>query len=83
MYDLKPFYVMYCINVHCKNSIFNSNCMHFIPFHADSLLSSYGCPTCEKALLSGMDIELEQVAAEAKVKLADKGQALKRLTWLN
>jgi hypothetical protein len=83
MYDLKSFYIIYCINVHCKNSIFHSEHKYFVPFQADSLLSAYRCPACGKALLSGMDIELEQIAAEAKIKLSDSEPALKQLMWLN
>jgi len=83
MHELEPFYIIYCINVYCENSIFHSTRKYFIPFQTDSLLSSYKCPTCEKALLSGMDIELEQIAAQAKLKLNDKEPALKNLMWLN
>jgi len=83
MNDSESFYIIYCINVHCKNSIFHSTRNYFIPFNADSLVSSFRCPTCEKALLSGMDIELEQIAAETKVKLTDKEPTLIRLMWLN
>ena len=83
MNDSESFYIIYCINVHCKSSIFYSNCNYFIPFNADSLVSSFRCPTCEKALLSGMDIELEQITAEARIKLTNKESALKRMMWLN
>jgi len=83
MCDLEAFFTLYCINAQCQNSIFKSTRKYFIPFNTDSLLSYYRCPTCDEALLSVMDIELEEIAAESKVKLTDKEPALKMLMWLN
>jgi len=69
MRELPSFYILYCINVHCKDSIFHNSHKYFVPFQAESILSFFSCPTCQQTLVSAMDIELEQIMATAKVSL--------------
>jgi hypothetical protein len=83
MNDLTSRYLIYCINVHCEASIFYNNNKFSISFHTDSLLSHHSCPTCQNKLLSAMDIELEQIAAETKIKLEDQKSHFERLKLLN
>ncbi len=77
------FFILYCINVYCEGSIFYHDNKITGHFHAESILWARLCPTCRGVLVSAMDIELEQIAAEAKVKLADKDSDLQRLIRLN
>jgi hypothetical protein len=65
------FYMLYCINLHCERSVFNKSGKIISHFHAGSLLSVRLCPKCHSRLVSAMDIELEQITAEAKVKLTN------------
>lgn len=83
MNDPIQFYDLYCINVHCGRSVFNGTSKMISHFHAGSLLSARLCPACQSVLVSAMDIELEQITAEAKVYMPGQAEDIERLTRLN
>lgn len=77
------FYILYCINVHCESSVFDKSDKIISHLHVGSILSARLCPNCHRLLVSAMDIELEQIAAEAKVQLTAQAAELERLTRCN
>jgi hypothetical protein len=77
------FYILYCINVHCESSVFDKSDKIISHFHVGSLLSARLCPNCHSLLMSAMDIELEQIAAEARVQLTGQATEIERLTRCN
>ncbi len=83
MSDPIQFYDLYCFNVQCKSSIFNGSNKIISHLHAGSILSARLCPTCQSVLVSAMDIELEQINAEAKAGIINEAAEIEHLHRLN
>jgi hypothetical protein len=77
------FYVLYCINVHCGDSVFDKNIRTMSHLHACSLMTARLCPACQRLLVSEMDIELLQITAEADICMVSQVVEIERLTRLN
>ncbi len=79
----EPSYILYCINVHCNMSVFYKNNKIISALNTISLSVYHHCPICRNLLLSEIDIELEQITAEAKIIMPGTELELQRLARLN
>ena len=77
------FYILYCINVHCGDSVFDKNVRIISHLRASSLVTARLCPACQRLLVSEMDIELLQITAEANICMVSQVAEIERLTRLN
>jgi len=66
------FYYLYCINMHCSNSIFGRIKDVKLQLTVDNLLSTHFCANCNHPLTTSMEIEMEQMLAGTGVKSPDK-----------
>lgn len=62
-------YNLYCINVRCKNSVFNEIEETRIGFTEKNILEKHTCKACRRPLVSMMDIEIERTLFRAGIKL--------------
>ncbi|HEY4197774.1 MAG TPA: hypothetical protein VGM63_19675 [Mucilaginibacter sp.] len=70
MEDTCPYYNLYCINIQCGISIYNHINENEILFTESNLVAAHRCPCCKQQLVSAMDMEIEQVVAEAGIRLS-------------
>jgi hypothetical protein len=71
MKDSYLYYNLYCVNMHCETSIYHNIKENEIPFTESNLVTTHGCACCKQPLVSAMDMEIEQVVAEAGIRLSD------------
>lgn len=70
MNDPIVFYNLYCINKHCEISIYLESAQTRVIFNKENLIAMHTCTCCNQPLFSAMDIEIEQMIAEAGIILA-------------
>ena len=56
-------YYLYCINTHCKVSIYHNMVELQVPFSAKNMVGTYTCPYCNQPLVSAMDVALKNIMA--------------------
>lgn len=54
-------YYLYCINMHCKVSIFHNMVELQIPLTAKNMVGTYTCPHCNQPLVSAVDVALKNI----------------------
>jgi len=58
------FFNMYCINMHCKTSVYNHIKEITMPLTEKTLLARHDCPFCGKTLVSTIEAEIGHLMAE-------------------
>jgi len=55
--------------MHCQSSIYHNIKENEVSFTETNLLKTHPCACCNQILVSAMDMEIEQVVAEAGISL--------------
>ncbi|MDB5142913.1 MAG: hypothetical protein JWQ66_1626 [Mucilaginibacter sp.] len=66
------YYNLYCVNLRCNSSIYHNIKETELPFTEENLLTIHSCSVCSQQLVSGMEMEIEQMTAGAGIKLPNK-----------
>jgi hypothetical protein len=72
MNDTYTFYNLYCVNMHCNQSIYHRTDPTQILFSEDNLLSVHYCERCNQPMTSAMEMEIEYITAGAGIRLPGK-----------
>lgn len=72
MNNTYSFYNLYCVNMQCKQSLYQNIWQTKIPLNEENLLETHHCLACEQPLTSTIEMEIKLIAAGAGVKLAEK-----------
>ncbi len=62
-------FAIYCINIQCKFSLYNEIKPCWISLNIDNIVASHLCPECQKAMISGIDMEVAHWLSDVSVSI--------------